>query len=65
MAESRPGTVPWFALTLLALLVNTPLVHGTLSGADPGRVVVLVTMIADAVLVVVVLLRRYAATPED
>ena len=49
----------------MAVLVNTPLVHGTLTGADPGRVVVLATLFADAALVAVVLLRRFAAPPED
>lgn len=65
MTDPRTGTVPWFALTLLAVLVNTPLVHGTLTGADPGRVVLLVTLLADAALVTVVLLRGHAPRPED
>jgi len=65
MTDSRPAPVPWVALTLVAVLVNTPLVHGTLTGADPGRVVVLATLFADAALVAVVLLRRFAAPPED
>lgn len=65
MTGSRPGAVPWLSLVLLAVLVNTPLVHGTLTGADPGRVVVLVTLVADAALAAAVVLRRYAAPPED
>lgn len=65
MTESPPGGVPWVTLTLLAVLVNTPLAHGTLTAADPGCVVVVVTLLADAALVVVVLLRRYVAPSED
>jgi len=65
MAEPRRGTVPWFAMAVVAVLVNTPLVHGTLTGADPGALVLLVTLVADVALVSVVVLRRYAAPPGE
>lgn len=59
------ATLPWFALTALAVIVNLPLVHGTLTGARPGVLLVVVTLVADAALVAVVTLRRFAPPPED
>ena len=64
MAE-RPATLPWFALGLLAAIVNLPLAHSTLTGARPGVLLVVITLIADAAIVGVVTLRRFAAPPED
>ena len=64
MAERR-ATLPWFALTVMAVLVNLPLVHGALTGARPGVVLVVITLLADAALVAVVTLRRFARPPED
>lgn len=43
------------ALALAAFLVNVPLVHGTLTGQELGAVVV-ITLVADAALVVAALL---------
>ena len=65
MTEPRRQTVPWVSLALVAVLVNTPLVHGTLTGAEPGPLVFWVTLTADLALLAVVLLRRYAPPPED
>jgi hypothetical protein len=63
--DQRRATLPWFALAALAVIVNLPLVHGTLTGARPGVLLVVITLVADAALVVAVTLRRFAPPPED
>ena len=63
--DQRRTTLPWFALAVLAVIVNLPLVHGTLTGARPGVLLVVVTLVADAALVAVVTLRRFAPPPEE
>ena len=39
--------------------------HGTLTGARPGVILVVITLLADAALVAVVTLRRFAPPPEE
>ncbi|MGZ4449528.1 MAG: hypothetical protein ACXVWZ_09710 [Nocardioides sp.] len=58
-----PGGRTWFLVAVVATLVNLPLVHSTVvDGAVAGSGVVVVTLVADAALVGMVLLaRRYAA----
>ena len=62
---ARTDSLPWFALALLAVIVNLPLVHSTLTGARPGVLLVVITLLADAAIVAAVTLRRFAAPPED